>query len=304
MDEGCGEESFQPSSATIIKIHDLFFPAHLGILDSSLNNGSNEKRNTAEGQELSEFLFELSNYDRLSLLSFLESNEVKLSALAKKTGATVQETSRHLDRLLKSGLVDKKSSGEYLASSVGKLWLSQLESLEFIVHNRDYLFDHDLSVLPEKFVHRLGELRRSNFARNVTDVLQHTQAVLKGAHEYVFLMADQPLIPGIREENAFPNVDENVQWKSIIPRSEIPQMNSTPETRGNSELRFMDKPKVAIAMNEKIAGVTFLDLRGRLDMSAGFAGDDKDFHSWCFDLFYHYWDETEQQREPKTDFEF
>jgi len=269
-----------------------------------LTNGLEVKRKEEADEDLSEFLFELSNYDRLRLLSLLESDEINLSTLAKKSSNSVQETSRHLERLLKSSLIDRKSSGEYFASSVGQICLRQLDTLEFVVRNRDYLFEHDLSVLPVKFIHRLGELARANYARNVTDVLHHTEAVLKGARKYVFLMADQPLIPGFREDNALPALDEHVHWKSIIPRAEIPQIGSVTAPPRNFELRFLDKPKVAIALNEDFAGVTFSDMKGRLDMSAGFAGSDKIFHEWCLDLFFHYCDEAGLEPTITTNFEF
>jgi hypothetical protein len=40
--------------------------------------------------------------------------------------------------------------------------------------------------------------------------------------------------------------------------------------------------KVGIAMNEKIAGITFADLKGKIDF---FTSSSVDFHRWCHDLF-------------------
>jgi predicted transcriptional regulator len=46
--------------------------------------------------------------------------------------------------------------------------------------------------------------------------------------------------------------------------------------------------KAGLALNEKIAGLTFPDVTGRLDFNSGFRSSDLLFHKWCYDLFiYH-----------------
>jgi len=44
-----------------------------------------------------------------------------------------------------------------------------------------------------------------------------------------------------------------------------------------------------IAMNEKIAGIAFPDLKGKTDFNSGFRSDSINFHEWCRDLFSFYW---------------
>jgi len=51
----------------------------------------------------------------------------------------------------------------------------------------------------------------------------------------------------------------------------------------------MKDVRVAMALNEKLAGVCLPDLNGRVDFSAGFSGNDERFMKWCRDLFEHYW---------------
>jgi predicted transcriptional regulator len=223
-----------------------------------------EKQTTGaeEYQDLVELLFELSNLDRLQLLNGLRSNKLKLSQIAQKTSSSVQETARHLKRLSDAGLVDKNSSGEYFITTIGSLCLDQIESIKFVVQNRNYLLEHDLTILPQKFVHRIGELLQSNRVTTVTDVLHHTEEVLKGAREYVFLMADQALLP--TSTSAVGLVANSVViWKSIIPGSVFGSLSVLGVVPENIEIRFLDNPKVGIAMNERLAGVTFSDLKGR-----------------------------------------
>jgi predicted transcriptional regulator len=256
----------------------------------------------SEEERLADLLFELSNSDRLRLLTLLVSGRHKLSSLAEKTSQTVQETSRHLERLGRSGLIDRNAAGEYFASQIGKICVSQLQPFTFVVRNHDYLADHDLTVLPEKFARRLGELTMTSPARNVTDVLRHAEAVLRDAKEYVMLMADQALIPGHAIDSSFSN--RNVTCRFLIPRSEIPPESETLSLPANFQTRFLSNPKVGIALNEEIAGVTFLDDKGKLDMSAGFSGKDPSFHEWCRELFEYFWNKASESGEASAGFEF
>jgi predicted transcriptional regulator len=46
---------------------------------------------------------------------------------------------------------------------------------------------------------------------------------------------------------------------------------------------------VGIALNEKIAGLTFLNTTGKLDFNSGFRSDNPVFLQWCQDLFEYHW---------------
>jgi len=50
-----------------------------------------------------------------------------------------------------------------------------------------------------------------------------------------------------------------------------------------------DEIKAGIALNEKVAGLTFADNMGRLDFNSGFSSNDLAFRRWCQDLFDFHW---------------
>jgi predicted transcriptional regulator len=56
-----------------------------------------------------------------------------------------------------------------------------------------------------------------------------------------------------------------------------------------SEISTLPEVKIAMAMNETMAGICFPRLDGKIDFSSGFSGIDPLFRSWCSDLFEHYW---------------
>jgi predicted transcriptional regulator len=61
--------------------------------------------------------------------------------------------------------------------------------------------------------------------------------------------------------------------------------------RDKLELKLVpdENVKIGIAMNEKIAGIAFPDLKGKMDFNSGFTSSSIDFHKWCCDLFSFYW---------------
>jgi DNA-binding MarR family transcriptional regulator len=68
--------------------------------------------------EMVRLLFDLSSSDRLTLLFAIRKEEnLRLTQLAEKIRATIQETSRHVGRLAEAKLIEKNSDGFYILTS-------------------------------------------------------------------------------------------------------------------------------------------------------------------------------------------
>lgn len=246
--------------------------------------------------EMAKLLFDLSSNDRLTLFLAIRKDEnLRLTQLAEKIRATIQETSRHIGRLTEAKLIEKNSDGSYILTSYGRLLLRLLSSFDFLSKNRDYFLSHDISSLPQEFIERIGELSVHECAVNVSSVLRHTENVISSATEHVLLMADQALITG-------PSIAEGIANHDIYIRIMIPKSSHIPELYRQTKTLLGDKlelklladedVKVSIAMNEKIAGMTFPDLKGKMDFNSGFTSNNIDFHKWCNDIFSFYWNRS------------
>ena len=78
-------------------------------------------------------------------------------------------------------------------------------------------------------------------------------------------------------------VQRGIQIKMLIPKELLPASNQ-PGTPKNVEIRGLSDIPVIIALTEKMAGICFRQIGGRMDY-AGFFGSDPLFHSWvriCF----------------------
>jgi predicted transcriptional regulator len=234
----------------------------------------------------SELLFQLANADRLTILSEIDKESLKLSQIARKLSATVQETSRHLERLSEAKLIERDSTSAYHITSFGKLVLSFLPSIAFLRENRVFFLSHDLSSLPPGFIQRIGELTGCDYISQLDEALAHAEGVVKGAEEYVWLMADQLVRQSYPHEHP-----KSVSFRLILPTSIETEALQRIKNKigGGLEIGIIDDARVTIVMNEKIAGVYFPNSGGRMDLSQGFTGKTRGFHKWCEDLYNFYW---------------
>jgi len=243
---------------------------------------------------LGELLFGLSSTDRVTLLSEISKERLRLSQLAMRLPATVQETSRHLLRLSHASLIAKDSDGLYFVTPYGKTIMRLMPSLDFLSKHKKYFVSHDITSLPTSFLERIGELSESTYTEKLGGVLDHTRQVVDGAKEFVWLMADQILTidPNLQQRS----LESKVSVRSIIPATEAasPQISAYATIPDSIEARFANQVNAGIAMNESLAGVVFPDLSGRIDFGCGFAGSNQTFHGWCRDLFVYYWEHAKK----------
>jgi predicted transcriptional regulator len=252
---------------------------------------------TKKMERRAELLFILASVDRLTLLSEIAIEKCKLSQLTAKLSATPQETSKHLMRLRNAKLIEKDSDGFFSLTAFGRIIVNLLPSIRFLTENREYFLSHDISSLPIEFIERLGELQEGQYADRVGSVLAHTQQVVEGAEEYIWLMADHRL--GDQEyvtKSGKLESNSTITWRVILPANSSinwAELRRTVGThKGRIEYHLMEDPndiKAGMALNEKIAGVTFQDAMGKVDFNGGFSSGNPLFRKWCQDLFVIHW---------------
>lgn len=270
-------------------------PVNQPSLTRSLNINRHIDNNYLD--HLAELLFILASVDRLTLLSDITFEKCRLSQLSTKLSATPQETSKHLTRLRDAKLIEKDSDGLFGLTSFGKIIVNLLPSIRFLTQNRDYFLSHDISSLPLEFIERLGELQESQYGDKVGSILAHTQQVVQDAEQFIWLMADHPL--GGQQYVAKSGKLEStssVKWRIIIPDDSSIDWRSVRATvgihKGRIECHLVEDPTdiiAGIALNEKMAGLTFPDTAGKLDFNSGFGSSNPVFCKWCQDLFDYYW---------------
>jgi len=248
-------------------------------------------------ESLSELLFVLASTDRLQVLSCLkEEKEYRLGDIAQRLDSSIQEASKHVARLREQNLVEKvPSNGYYALTTLGKLVIKLLPSIEFLSQNKEYLLTHNISSLPEEFIERIGELQEHQYNAKVGLVLSFTHQVIREADKYVWLMSDHSLIDVFDIER---DRDRSLTWRIILPTgSKIDWQNLrsyAKDLHSRIEIGFSHEIIAGMALNEKIAGLLLPDLRGNLDFNSGFISSNLSFCKWCQDLYNYIWSELEK----------
>ena len=248
-------------------------------------------------EELSRLLFELSNEDRLRILEVLRASPAKLTPLSSSLDLTVQETSRHLSRLTKAKLIQKEPNGAYSITSYGTQLYDVLPSFSFLIKNREYFMTHTLAQLPKQFISRIGELAHAELTDNAIVLFQQVDTLISKSNEYVWILSDQAL------SSTFPllleSLERGVKFRVVLPADigvpELPEdrLPNFSKFRGKlMEPRHLERVTHVDILSETEAILALPDLENRLDY-LGFRINDPEGHTWCHDLFLHFWNNSE-----------
>jgi predicted transcriptional regulator len=241
--------------------------------------------------------FELAGNLRLSMLSKFRERPYRLSHLATELNATMQETHRNITRLIEAGMVLKDSDGQHMLTPYGKIIVQIIPSLTFLFEQREYFIEHDTSDLPVEFVQRIGSLGKCEVVHGVLAIVQRWKNLYLESGSYIKEIMGQ--VPVDLIEVLSSRVDSGVKFyyifgkDSVIPkgRSEILDKVGWKEfiSRGLVARRMLERVKFMVILNEKEACVLFPNLKGEPDLNTMFYSQDREFHSWCDDLFELQW---------------
>jgi predicted transcriptional regulator len=244
-----------------------------------------------EADRISKILFELASDRRLSILFEVEKQNLKMQKIAKILDMNVTETFRHLQRLSESKLIEKRTDGNYAITSLGVLAMGLLTNLDFILKNRDYFLEHDLSCLPHEFVNRLGELSNGEFCGDTLTTLNRVRTMVYDAEEYIWAMAEQSESSHVQVANE--KVSKGLQFRFIMQQNLAKTIKITPEVEHFKERKCLERICVTFLINEKESAIHFRRNNGEMHY-IGFFGKDEKFRKWTRDLFMYYWDRAER----------
>jgi predicted transcriptional regulator len=253
-------------------------------------------------EKLSEYFFELSNEDRLEILKLLSSKPSTLTRLSEELNIRNQQCSRHLARLSTHGFVTKDPDGNYILTSFGELALTLVNGPLFAVTHRDYFMNHLISVLPDEFLLRIGELEKMKCVDDVMVVFRNIENMFMKAEKETFRITDRYMMIIVKE--SLSALKRGISLKIITPKvmeypPDVEQLSTFEEHWRNKlhETREIDNVNVFLAMSEKeVAALAFPTLDGKFDYR-GFSSEDPESLKWCRDLFEHYWCTAGQKEE-------
>ena len=147
---------------------------------------------------------ELSNPNRMQILSRLGENPQTLSEIATHFSISKPEISRHLSRLANVGIITKDlSTRKFKPSALGETYLQLYSPIEFVLKHSTYFTDHYID-LPLHLSRNIDALMNAELVSELGNVLAKLQELLNETTDEVKLMLDQRLpVLGLKEKVKF-----------------------------------------------------------------------------------------------------
>jgi predicted transcriptional regulator len=237
-----------------------------------------------------ELMFELSHPGRLKALLLLREKPHRLTDISKMLDLTSAEISRHLSRLAKAQLIMKDGSGRYSLSPFGHIILGEISNLQFLINHDKYMSTHDFSVIPRE-LWWLNAISKSKLIEGTLEIMSLVEDLTKKAEKRVYLMSDQMMRAMV--DTNLGKAREGVEFRLIYPKNaEVPPEYVSVD--GTSlEVRLISEVKVALKLNESIAGIALPDPNHKIDYNFALISSDPVFIRWVMSLFNYYWENAE-----------
>jgi predicted transcriptional regulator len=151
--------------------------------------------------------------------------------------------------------------------------------------------------LPKHFIERIGSLERCEVVHGVLAIVQRWKNLYLESGSYIKEIMGQ--VPVDLIEVLSTKIESGVKFSyifgrdSVIPkgRSEILHKVGWTDliSKGLVTRRMLETVRTMIVINEKEACVLFPNLKGEPDLNTMFYSRDREFHSWCNELFEFHW---------------
>jgi len=260
-------------------------------------------------EKIAESFLELSSEQRLKIIFSLLEKKSNISSMAKELGATNPEVHRNFTRMLKAGIVEKDSDGNFHLSTYGKAVCAQIPSLIFVSENRKFFQSHNFGDIPIKFVHRIGELYERKHIKGFVRVLEKWKEIHYNSKEYIYnVLVEVPYSKDIIDivENKLKNrikIQSVFSENAIIPdeRKTVFKIKDFNKFIKEDLLgrRMRKNVSLITLLNEKESCIIFPKPNGESDMSEMFYSSDSQFHDWCLDYFNYCWNNSTSFQESK-----
>jgi predicted transcriptional regulator len=263
--------------------------------------------------EAEEIFRQLANSHRLQIMSSLHTRNGKMSTISKEMKARMQDVKRNLDNLLNEGLVERDSHGVFSLTTFGSTIVRQIPSMDFLSKNKEYFSNHNFGEIPEKFIHRIGELNQSKFIKGYVTVIECIKEMYKQSEEYIYGMLPEVSLELV--EAVISKIKtRNIKFSYILPEKAIVPKVSYELVKDSSYIallhqglingRMVKKISAAVVVTDKQAAIMFPHVDGETDIRTMFYNgnidsDDGRFHEWCLDFFKHNWENSEHYNKGK-----
>lgn len=231
-------------------------------------------------------MFELSHPARIGILRLAATKPIRHRDVLLGSGLAPSEATRHIRRLIASGVLTKNRDGLFEVTNFGKVIIERWNALDFISSNSQYIERHDLASMPFGF----DPFRALMACDKIEGTMEVVNAILR-----INGKSKQALNCILDEFN-----DSFVAIQNEKLRYGL-EINLLLSGRKKVPVEYMDNRLLAINVralgaipffllaSETEALICFRTAGGKVDYSIAFCSSEPDFLEWCDLLFDYYW---------------
>lgn len=241
--------------------------------------------------ELCDLCFEMGNKDRMMIAWYLHNkhneNGFGVTELARKFGLTPPEVHRHLNRMVKVGVIRKIMSGQYVTTNTFNLVVGITKGIQFIQQNESFINEHNLLYLPQKFISRISEIAELESESNHEKFVEIGLSRIEEADRYIWLMSERLLYilaSSVFMKALLKRAGEGLDIRLIIPNHNFNNQGLV--------VRIHNPIHVGLMVTDKSGGIAFPLQDGSANQNCLLNGSDESAVDWLSDLFLHYWNQA------------
>ncbi len=238
--------------------------------------------------KIHELFAELSSENRLGILKTLNEKPMTFTNLVKEVDMNSADASRQLSRLTEARLIEKKGNGRYYNTYLGKLVLSSISNLNFIMEKSGYFLEHDTAPIPPDLLRQIDALSTGEIVTGVYNILNTREKL--GAKGYMWYVSDD--FPRHHLPNIENKLEEGLEIRVILPKDLFPTMKISEKNRKKIAIKVLDEVKISVIVSDNFSILELPGLDGKIDQNTAIFGYDDRFREWCKKLFRYYWEKT------------
>jgi predicted transcriptional regulator len=234
----------------------------------------------------------------MEILITLNNLELSSTELSSNLGqVSTPEVSRHLTTLNEQGLVIRDNhTRKYTISDLGKIFVTMIEPIQFIIKNMEYFRNHRIDDLPNTLMTQINMLSNSRFTEKVGHNMLELEKLIDGARNELWAIVDSGFtfknkkiqkMRVITSPELLSDVSKDEHMKTHFERSYPSMKNITYKVipRVNLALILVDSGK---------AGAIAFPKTGEFkpDYSTGFFINDEDGIHYLQQIFKYFWKEA------------
>ncbi|HKV90042.1 MAG TPA: helix-turn-helix domain-containing protein [Thermoplasmata archaeon] len=235
--------------------------------------------------DLASLLFEIASGPRLAILEGVAGHPQRHAELARRIGLSGAETTRHLARLTRAGLLERGPDAAFRPTPLAEAVHGALRSLAYVAERQEYFLRHRVAGLPPGFSARIGELAQARWLADPFEVMAAQHGAIVRARERVWVLAESSFVaaqPAVAEK-----ARAGVEVRLLLAdRSPVATARLAP---GAAVSRRIERAPVHLLITDRSASISFAGPDGRIDVSHAFQAVPDSGLTWAEELFEQLW---------------